>query len=220
MKVNELFQSIQGEGPKAGSLSTFIRLAGCNLDCKFCDTKYANQGEFTEMKSKEVLDNIKSWRTHNLVVTGGEPLCQQKELNKLFDAVKNNFKSIEIETNGTIKPNIGINGIPLFYNVSPKLKNSGMPKSRRIKPEVLKYLAHKSNTIFKFVLTDQEDVYEVLELMSKFAIPKEKVWLMPEGVSNGDLKQRGRWLVETCKMYGFNFSPRLHVWLYGNERGV
>jgi 7-carboxy-7-deazaguanine synthase len=220
MNVNEIFCSIQGEGPRAGRLSTFIRLAGCNLNCSFCDTKYANEGEFKKMTPDEIFEEIKNWRANNLVITGGEPLCQQKEMYDLLGKVRNIFKSVEIETNGTLKPEIDMLSLPIYYNVSPKLSNSGMIKHKRLKKESLKHLAHKPNTIFKFVLSSQENIYEVLDLMKEFSIPKEKVWLMPEGTSNTELKERGKWLVETCKMYGFNFSPRLHVWLWGKTRGV
>jgi len=76
------------------------------------------------------------------------------------------------------------------------------------------------NSIFKFVLIEERDLNEILEIVNRFDIPKEKVYLMPEGTDIEKLRERVKWLVDVCKQCKFNFSPRLQVDIWGNQRGV
>jgi len=101
MKVVEIFKSLQGEGTKQGRPCLFIRLGGCNLHCRWCDTGYARTGG-TEMSLDEVLDQI--WRANPpyVCITGGEPLQQVNELEPLLVSLKKRDIAIDIETNGTI----------------------------------------------------------------------------------------------------------------------
>lgn len=103
MIVNEIFSSIDGEGLRTGELATFIRLAGCNLHCRYCDTEYAlDRTSGTEMSIEEILNEIKKYKNKNITLTGGEPLVH-KNIDELIDAlIKNNY-FVNIETNGSIK---------------------------------------------------------------------------------------------------------------------
>ena len=100
MRVNEIFESLQGEGPFAGRPSIFVRLSGCNLNCSWCDSKYHAKGDETTVK--EVVEQIKSFKTKHIVISGGEPLLQEGELWKLVGALIGKDYTFEIETNGTI----------------------------------------------------------------------------------------------------------------------
>ena len=78
-KVVEIFSSINGEGPRAGQLAIFIRMQGCNLDCGYCDTTWANQEDcrFHWTSGEEILELIHTMGIHNITITGGEPLIQE-----------------------------------------------------------------------------------------------------------------------------------------------
>ena len=102
MKLNEIFYSIDVEGLRTGELAVFIRLAGCNLNCSYCDTKYAlkpNAG--TKMSIDDILKEVEKYHCPNITLTGGEPLIH-KEVNDLIDKLIENGYQVNIETNGAI----------------------------------------------------------------------------------------------------------------------
>lgn len=210
MLINEVFHSIQGEGPSIGVPAIFLRLGGCNLKCKWCDTKYTwnpKCADNKQMSIPKIIKAIKKYSCKHLVITGGEPLLQQDQLSELLKKLKN--YTAEIETNGSITCKLGkyINQI----NCSPKLKNSGnLPYSLKILPT--------KKVIYKFVIKTKSDLTEVKAFARKYKITKDKIWLMPEGTSKTDILKRSKWLIELCKKEGYNFSPRLHIMLYGNKR--
>ena len=101
MKVCEIFYSIEGEGIEIGRLEVFVRLSGCNLRCKWCDTKYAWE-EGKEMSVDEVIKEIKKYPCKSVSITGGEPLLQREEVFELVKKLKEMGYWIQINTNGTI----------------------------------------------------------------------------------------------------------------------
>lgn len=100
MKIAEIFKSLQGEGKNQGKPCLFIRLAGCNLNCRWCDTAYARTGGM-EMSLDITLEQV--WRTNPsyVCITGGEPLLQATELESLLISLHKRGTAIDIETNGT-----------------------------------------------------------------------------------------------------------------------
>ena len=98
--VNEIFNSIQGESTYAGLPCTFIRLAGCNLRCSYCDTKYAYNGG-TSLTVKDIIDRISDYRCFLVEITGGEPLIQDETPLLITNLIENGYKLL-LETNGTI----------------------------------------------------------------------------------------------------------------------
>jgi 7-carboxy-7-deazaguanine synthase len=101
MKVSEIFRTIQGEGCSQGLPSVFLRLAGCNLNCSWCDTRYAREGG-TDMSCSEIVQMISGLPGTRICITGGEPLLQGDLLHPLLEELHNKGYRIEIETNGTI----------------------------------------------------------------------------------------------------------------------
>jgi 7-carboxy-7-deazaguanine synthase len=101
MKITEIFQSLQGEGKNQGKPCLFIRLAGCNLKCRWCDTPESRAGGM-EMGLDSILEHI--WRINPpyICITGGEPLLQADELEHLLSSLHKRGTLIDIETNGTI----------------------------------------------------------------------------------------------------------------------
>jgi len=223
----EIFHSIQGEGVYAGRPAVFLRLALCNLACVWCDTRYTwdwehyDQGKgITALSLDEVEEAILRYRCRNLVVTGGEPLVQQRQLTPLLERLKACGFWIEVETNGTIVPGKKLLGVVDHWSVSPKLENSENTRPSRENPEAYRRFRELPSAHFKYVIEKADDLAEVRRLQGKYEIPSGKVVLMPQAQDGDTLLERSRWLVDICKGEGYHFSTRLQVLLWGNRRGV
>jgi organic radical activating enzyme len=128
--------------------------------------------------------------------------------------------AIEVETNGTVTLHPALDPLVHQVNVSPKLAHSGNPADLALPGERLAAWADDPRAQFKFVVADDADVAEALALVERHAIPRSRVWLMAEGRDPATLDARGRWLAETCSKNELNFSPRLHIHLWGDTRGT
>lgn len=165
IKVSEIFTSFQGEGPYVGTPSTFLRLYGCNLDCEWCDTDISTYEILSVDDVAEILltqmefNNIKT-----LIITGGEPTLQMEEIKRLIKELPEDIR-IQMETNGSI-----FEYIPeIEYVISPKEDKERVFKN---------YYAYE-NTFFKFVITSQDDLDEVIALKEKYDYDKP-IWLQGE----------------------------------------
>jgi organic radical activating enzyme len=222
----EIFATVQGEGLSTGVPSVFVRLAECNLRCEFCDTKYTwdwqrhdRTKETVELPVSEIATRALTTGVKNAVFTGGEPLLQQEELVLLAERLRAEGVRIEIETNGTVAPTEAMAGVVDQWNVSPKLASSGNAERARHRPAVLQWFSARPNASFKFVVISENDVVEVAALVSALGVPHERVILMPEGVDAKTLTDRSRWLADRCRTDGYRLGTRLHVFLWGSERG-
>jgi len=223
LKIAELFYSIQGEGSLVGVPSVFIRTSGCNLRCAWCDTPYTSwQPEGAELTLNQIVDEVKAHPARHVVVTGGEPMIAP-EIVALTERLRGLGLHITIETAGTVFQPVACD----LMSISPKLANS-TPKDRwaaqhdrlRIQPEVLLELMGRYPYQLKFVIEEPGDLDEVRALIGALEADRSRVILMPEGTDRDRLRERAVWLAEICKQEGFRFSPRLHVELWGNQRGV
>lgn len=214
MKVSEIFQAVQGEGATIGQNSIFLRLSGCTLNCNFCDSEYHKKGE--EKTIEEIKNEIEKFPTKNLVITGGEPLLQQEEIEQLLLQLPNYF--VTIETNGTISPNPSLIYQGVLFACSPKLANSGNNLEKRMNYDALRTI-NNASSIFKFVISDKKDLEEIKFLCEQIEIVKEKVYLMKEGKTKDEQTDVEN-IINICLEEGFNFSPRIHIMVYGERRGV
>ena len=144
---------------------------------------------------------------------------QTAELARLGRKLKEAGMRIEVETNGTLAPSSELASLIDQWNVSPKLANSGNPAEHREVPAPLRWFAGQPDAYFKFVVVAPNDLEEVVALVDRYGVPPERVVLMPEGTTAAVLEARSRWLVERCVALGYRFSPRLHILLWGDERG-
>ena len=215
-RIAELFYSIQGEGVTAGLPAVFIRLQGCSVGCAWCDTKYSwDPAGGKEVSLESLVAETEAFPCRRVVITGGEPL-ESALFAPLAKALKARGFTVDVETSGTLPPPaVAVDQ----WNVSVKLVGSGVPEARRISAGAIRaFLALES--WWKFVVVDRRDVAEVLRLAERFAIPRGRILLMPEGVRREEILERSRWVVEECRRYGFRYSPRLHILLWGAKRGV
>ena len=226
LRVSEIFESVQGEGVNIGMPSTFLRLALCNLRCTWCDTKYTwdwQNYKFEEevqfMSQQEIIDRVRAKRSKNIVVTGGEPLLQQRQLAAILRNLAADH-TFEVETAGTIVPSDGLVELVKIWNVSPKLANSGNSLQSRHREHALAAFAQLENAFFKFVIESENDIQEVLSLVDEFHIANRRVLLMPEATDGPELDKKSEWLTRLCIQYQFRLGYRLHVALWGNRRGV
>lgn len=235
----EVFASLQGEGPFTGRPSTFVRLSGCNLWCRWCDTpytwnwegtphphdedrKYVEAEESVHHELSEVAARVAALGQRALVLTGGEPLLQQRALVGLRATVEAHLGpvTVDIETNGTVPPLPGFDATVTHYVVSPKLANSGVPEGQRLRERALRWFAGCDRASFKVVVGSEGDLAEVLALQQSYGIQPERVWLMPEGRSAAALDRSAPMVARACLEHGFRFTDRLHLRLYGSGRGV
>lgn len=225
LRAAELFgPTFQGEGPSAGQLALFVRLAGCGVGCSYCDepgswdwTRYDRDAETTLTTAGDILDWAAGIPAELAVITGGEPLAQRRALAELAAGLAGAGKRVEIETSGTIAPGTRLCEPVSLFSVSPKLAFSEVPYARRIRPRALEALAATGKAVFKFVARGEEDLDEAGELADRFGLAP--VWIMPEGTRSWEVLATMRELAEPVLARGWNLTGRGHVLLWENARG-
>lgn len=238
LSVAQSFKSIQGEGPTMGKLSYFLQLSGCNLVCggkgSEKDNLLHNDAEWrcdaidmwikgTQCKIPDVIKQLGGKKFIadlqngcGLVISGGEPLLQQRSLKTFFKKLRVETEfipHIEIETNGTIIPDPEIFEFVAQWNISPKLRNSGVELKERFNIDVISTLIYEMyDSYFKFVVCDYSDWMEVLkEWIIPFEISKNKVWLIPVAENKNQLIENSKEIIDICCQNNVNFSSRLQL---------
>jgi 7-cyano-7-deazaguanosine (preQ0) biosynthesis protein QueE len=223
--VSEVFgPTFQGEGPTLGRRAAFVRLGRCNLDCSWCDTPYTwdwgrfdPAAELAERPVDRVVAEVEAMGVDRVVVTGGEPLLQQRRLVPFLEAATARGWAVEVETNGTIVPTAATVAAVERFNVSPKTSNSGVSAERAVVPEALAALLASGKAAFKFVATGIEDLDEIGALVRDHGLAP--VYVMPEGTDAATLTARGRSLADAVSARGWHLTTRLHILLWGDTRG-
>ena len=223
--VSEVFgPTLQGEGPSAGRPAGFVRLGRCNLACDWCDSRYTwdwdrhdPAQELQSIAASSLVDRLAAMEVDMVVVTGGEPLLQQRHLPPLLEGAKRQGWRVEVETSGTIAPDLAP-GLVDQFNVSPKLANSGNRGGRRYRPEVLRAFQATGRAVFKFVAQQPSDLQEVGAMVSECGL--REVYVMPEGTDAAVVTARMQQLAGPVLARRWNLTPRLHILLWGDRRGV
>jgi 7-carboxy-7-deazaguanine synthase len=226
MRVNEIFYSLQGEGFLAGAPSVFIRLAGCPLRCRWCDTKYAwDQTAGAHYSIDKVVKTIQQWPSKFVVITGGEPMINS-ELPELGKQLKTSGKHITIETAGIVFiPDMSCD----LMSISPKLSNStptdpgfaAIHEDSRLDLAVLRELIDNYQYQLKFVVDSESDLPEIQQTIKEIGnVDLAKVMLMPQAATREELLVKSLMVAELCKKTGFAFCQRLQVLLWNNEIGT
>lgn len=173
MNVNEIFKSIDGEGLRTGELTTFIRLAGCNLRCSYCDTCYAlKKSNGTEMSVDEIVKKAKKYDYRNITLTGGEPLIH-RDVDSLISKLCENGFYVNIETNGSVPIDKYISNKNILITMDYKLPSSDVEKNMNLNN--LEKL--RKNDVLKFVI-GKDDFDKVKQVIEKYRI-KSYIYLSP-----------------------------------------
>ncbi len=221
--LNELFFSVQGEGASIGLPAVFLRLHLCNLHCVWCDTRYTwdpahpAYNDYEAVTPAALAARLDAIPCRRLVITGGEPLLHAAALDTLLGLLPG--WAIEVETNGTFAGSAELRA-RCQLNVSPKLPSAGNSARLAHRPAVLRTLAAAPNAWFKFVVSSAEDWEAMEALIGEVGLPTDRIIIMPEGRSQAEITAHALALVEPVKARGYRLLPRLHVMLWGDQRGV
>jgi 7-carboxy-7-deazaguanine synthase len=226
MRISEIFYSLQGEGFLAGLPSVFIRLAGCPLRCRWCDTKYAwDESAGQDYGIAEIIETIQKWPCRFVVITGGEPMTNP-DLPQLAQQLKTAGKHITIETAGIVfVPDLPCD----LMSISPKLTNStpedlklaAIHEDSRLDIAVLRKLIDSYNYQLKFVVDGEADLAEIQQTIKTIGkVDLEKVMLMPQAATRNELLVKSPMVAEMCKSTGFTLCQRLQVLLWNNQKGT
>lgn len=240
--ISEMFVGIQGEGITTGSVALFVRLYGCNLNCKWCDSVFEKLDH--EITIKDVLDRVEKEDINRVVITGGEPLLHQQFVKWLILELIRKSIYVEVETNGRQSFDFIYNLIGcrseillakeyLQFNISPKLLNSGNNESYSMaRCNVIDYHSYSKNMSLKFVvrcLRENDFMQDIDEINTKYGnLLSEKQYdvsyfLMPLTNNEIDLKDCidniKKW-IHYVPFYLQRISLRTHILIYGNKRGV
>lgn len=209
MLVNEIFISIQGEGRTMGLPTVFVRLSGCNLDCNWCDTRYAEEGG-SEMTVEEVIAGVNGYRTRHVCVTGGEPLWHEGT-PELITRLLQEGKHVSLETNGSL-PISGLTDEPeLMISMDYKCPSSGM--EGRMLLDNLKHLKPKDQ--LKFVVSDKEDLECAEDVLRKYRPNCPSIFTPVGGLTLAPVVE----FVLKRKLE-VRVLPQLHKLIWGERRGV
>ncbi len=215
--VAEKFVSINGEGQKAGQLAVFIRFAGCNLRCSYCDTKWANDFDLKgeNLTAEQILEYVLDTGVHNVTLTGGEPLLRP-EIEELISMLVKAGLWVEIETNGSVPLK------PLEKDSRPHFTMDYKTPSSNMESEMLvsNFDLLEPDDVVKFVCGSSEDLNCTYDIIKKYNLTEKcKVYL---SCVFGNLQPSA--VVDFMKeknLNGVNFQLQMHKFIWNpDKRGV
>jgi len=225
MKIAEIFHSVQGEGKLAGAPSVFVRTWGCNLRCVWCDTPYTSWNpEGSERSVDDIGNAVLGYKAKYVVVTGGEPMIAPGVADPT-QRLRAEGLHITIETAGTVTADVACD----LMSISPKLSHSTpvddprwaqVHERTRLRYDVLEQLRDRYPCQWKFVVAAPGDMAEIEEVAQRLNLNPDDVLLMAEGRSAEAIAAKAQWIVPMCLDRGYRYSPRIHVDIWGDKRGV
>lgn len=217
-KVVEMFESINGEGYKAGQLAYFVRFQGCNMNCVYCDTKWANKKDalYQLMSAQDIVSKVNEAHIKNVTLTGGEPMLQE-EIEELIRLLYENGHEVEIETNGSIDiSSYDHCDYRPSFTLDYKCPDSGMEKF----VDVMNYDHIQEKDTIKFVCSSRIDLKKAYEIIEKYALNKKAhVYLSPV-FGKIDPQEMVAFMLEK-NMNDVNLQLQMHKFIWDpEERGV
>ena len=211
MKISEIFTSIQGESTFCGLPCTFIRVAGCNLRCKYCDTTYALEGG-EELKLSQILSSVRDSEISLVELTGGEPLLQD-ECYLLVNLLLEEGYEVLLETNGSVPLDKVDSRVVKIVDI--KCPGSGM--SDHMDFSNIAYLAQKDEV--KFVISDREDFDWARKIIDRYRIIEKCKVLVSPVFSKMEAKKLASWIIE--ERLPLRLQLQLHKFIWPDmSRGV
>ncbi|MCX7945274.1 MAG: radical SAM protein [Deltaproteobacteria bacterium] len=210
MRICEIYQSIQGETYLVGFPTTIIRVAGCNLNCSYCDTKYALEyGK--EMYIEDIIREVKRLDWRHVMLTGGEPLMQKEALELSNKIVELGFE-LSIETNGSLDISSFCSNAIIVMDI--KTPDSGFSDFNRY--ENISFL--KPKDCVKFVVASQKDFVWAVNTIREYDIrAKTKNIYFSPAIGYIKPNELAIWILEAH--VDVRYNPNLHRWIWVNEKG-
>jgi organic radical activating enzyme len=209
---------------------------GCNLSCHWaapggltsrCDeaqtwdaSRFDLHAQGERWEPEAIVVRVDEIGAPMVIVTGGEPMLHQAQpgFRILLGRLHAEGFRVEVETNGTITPGMSVSRDVNQFNVSPKLASSGMREDLRIIPGALEAFVADQRAVFKFVAACVEDLDEVAVIEDRFAIPRERLWIMPAGDTAGLMLTTAQDIAPCVARAGYNFTLRSHLLMYPDGR--
>jgi 7-carboxy-7-deazaguanine synthase len=209
MKINEIFYSVQGEGKWTGLPNIFIRTTGCNLRCKYCDTKYAYD-DGTEMSMESIVKHIGKYPGKYVCITGGEPLLQD-EISYLVTMLLKKGYNICLETNGSMNIKSFSDKKSLMISLDIKCPSSNMHEKMDF--DNISLLNKRDQ--LKFIIKDEKDYNYAKDIIKKYK-PKCTVFFQPVWGTNST--NLAKWIL--ADRLDVKLGLQMHKILWGNKRGT
>jgi 7-carboxy-7-deazaguanine synthase len=214
--VVEIFESINGEGMRAGELALFIRLKGCNLDCSYCDTSWANEesAECSAMAIDDVARAVRDSGINLVTLTGGEPLLQESSLSLIDRLVETTHARIEVETNGSIPVNyLKKHGSRVSVTMDYKLPSSGMESFMALgNMESL-----TGDDSVKFVIGTREDLEKALRVVMEYGLVDRTNVIFSSSFGMIDNSEIADFIREK-RLNGIRLQLQIHKYIWDPER--
>ncbi|MDE6026158.1 MAG: putative 7-carboxy-7-deazaguanine synthase QueE [Lachnospiraceae bacterium] len=216
-KVVEKFVSINGEGKRAGELACFIRLAGCNLHCNYCDTAWANEPHVAceLMTSDEIYEYVVGTKVQNVTITGGEPLKDENITELLTKLSSNEYLRIEVETNGSIPiTKFGMIADNITFTIDYKLLGSGMTSEMRIENFET---ARRKDTI-KFVVSNHADLLQTKNIIQMYGLDDNSATVyISSAFAEMEPKDIVQFMIEN-NMNNIKYQLQMHKYIWESDR--
>jgi len=209
LRITEIFHSLQGESRPAGCPTAFIRLTGCPLRCKYCDTEYAFQGG-RQIAITEILQRVEAYGTRYVCVTGGEPLAQPNCLILLKQLCDRNYR-VSLETSGALD----ITGVDQRVTIVMDIKTPASGESQRNRWQNLDVL--KAEDQLKFVIGDHGDYEWVKQVVMERDLSRRFSVLLSPAWGRGIDRELADWILQD--RLAVRFQMQLHKILWGEAPG-
>ncbi len=209
LKVTEIFLSLQGESRTSGLPTVFVRLTGCPLRCRWCDTAYAFHGG-ERMALETILDEVKAFAVKHVTVTGGEPLAQPECLS-LLTALADEGLEVSLETSGALDVSEVDSRVVKIIDLKPP----GSGEMARNRYENLDHLSGKDQ--IKFVIGNREDYLWSKGILAQYQLPSRCEILFSPVAGEQNPRQLAEWILED--RLPVRFQLQLHKLLWGDEPG-
>lgn len=211
LRVSEIFKSIQGESTRAGLPCVFVRLSGCNLDCAYCDTRYARKGG-KDMTLAQILEKVKAYRCDLVEITGGEPLLQVEAPELVRRLLKEHY-TVLVETNGSVS----LAGLP---KAAVKIMDIKTPSSRMHKNNDYANIRHLTRRDeVKFVVSDRADYLFMKSVIQKHRLAGKCAVLVSPEAARGNARRVAEWCLKDNLPVRLNLQLHRILWPE-RKRGV
>ncbi len=209
LRISEIFYSLQGEAKTVGLPTVFIRLTGCPLRCQYCDTSYAFSGGKI-IAISDILEQVSSYQTRYITVTGGEPLAQPACLSLLEQLADKGYE-VSLETSGALD----VSKVDVRISKVMDLKTPASAEEARNLYTNIQYLTVKDQ--LKFVICNRDDYQWSKQKITEYQLDEKCELLFSPAMGQQEPTELAEWILQD--QLPVRFQLQLHKILWGNEAG-